>query len=263
LLFDPTTGARDDRFFAEFLMDALLRGDLQARAQFYRFAILDGWMTRNEVRVKENLNPDTAQLDEFLEPQNMRNVTTGDTVVGPPAGRPSHAPDDSGDGGPNARRSVRTTMLAIEAAQRVVRKELAAVEKAATRYASDGAAWAQWLHTFYADHAGFVAETLKLPLPLAREYAARQGTQLEAQGIAAAADWEWTVASELATWAIDGGRAELTRLLPEPAAPIVVQAVADSTPAKPKTKRIRVTERDADGRLVAAEVIEEEIADGE
>lgn len=59
-----------NRFFAEFLVDGLLRGDANTRGLFYRNAILTGWMTRNEVRAKENLNPIDG-ADELLTPMNM------------------------------------------------------------------------------------------------------------------------------------------------------------------------------------------------
>ena len=43
--------------FAEFNIDALLRGDTQSRYTAYASALQNTWMTRNEVRSKENLNP--------------------------------------------------------------------------------------------------------------------------------------------------------------------------------------------------------------
>lgn len=44
-------------WFAEFLMDALLRADLRSRFEAYRIAVGWGIMTRDEVREKENLSP--------------------------------------------------------------------------------------------------------------------------------------------------------------------------------------------------------------
>ncbi len=58
-----------DEYFFEFLVDGLLRGDSKARSQFYKDAIFAGWMNRNEVRVKENLNKATG-LDEYIAPVN-------------------------------------------------------------------------------------------------------------------------------------------------------------------------------------------------
>lgn len=45
------------RFYAEFNMDALLRADSAARAQFYSTMTQNGLMARNEARIKENLAP--------------------------------------------------------------------------------------------------------------------------------------------------------------------------------------------------------------
>lgn len=60
-------------FFAEFNVDAIMRGDIAGRYAAYGSAILDGWMTRNEARAKENLNP-LPGLDEPLEPMNMQQA---------------------------------------------------------------------------------------------------------------------------------------------------------------------------------------------
>ena len=62
-----------DDYFAEFLMDALFRGDLKSQAEYYAKAIQFGWMNRNEVRLGSNLNPADG-LDRFLEPENMRDA---------------------------------------------------------------------------------------------------------------------------------------------------------------------------------------------
>lgn len=62
----PVAQRRD--FFLEHLVDGLLRGSYQVRMQGYKDAVSTGWMSRNEVRELENLNPGPAQLDEFLDP---------------------------------------------------------------------------------------------------------------------------------------------------------------------------------------------------
>ena len=45
------------KIFAEFLVEALLRGDYKTRMEGYAKAIQNGIMNRNEVRARENLNP--------------------------------------------------------------------------------------------------------------------------------------------------------------------------------------------------------------
>lgn len=59
-----------EEYFVEFLFDGLLRGDAQSRNNAYSVAVTNGWMTRNEVRKLENMNPEKG-LDDFLVPLNM------------------------------------------------------------------------------------------------------------------------------------------------------------------------------------------------
>lgn len=43
--------------YSRFSMNDLYRGDLNARANFYQQALQNGWMSINEVRAKESMNP--------------------------------------------------------------------------------------------------------------------------------------------------------------------------------------------------------------
>lgn len=52
-------------YYVRFNLTGLLRGTPQERAQFYHFAITDGWMSRNEARAFEDMNP-VDGLDEML-----------------------------------------------------------------------------------------------------------------------------------------------------------------------------------------------------
>ena len=54
----------------EFDFGNLMRGDAASRAAYYQSGIQNGWLTRNEARVAENLNPIDG-LDEPLRPLNM------------------------------------------------------------------------------------------------------------------------------------------------------------------------------------------------
>lgn len=67
---DLLTPAEQDEYFFEFLTAGLLRGDANARANYFKAAILTGWMSRNEVRAIDNLNKQDG-LDEFIVPLNM------------------------------------------------------------------------------------------------------------------------------------------------------------------------------------------------
>jgi HK97 family phage portal protein len=70
-------------YFAEHLVDGLLRGDYSTRTKGYQVAVTTGWMNRNEVRELENLNPADG-LDEFLTPMNMQPPGDGSSPDNPP-----------------------------------------------------------------------------------------------------------------------------------------------------------------------------------
>ena len=60
-------------YFARFNLTDLLAADAKARADLYASGIQNGWMTRNEARKFENLNP-LDDLDEPLMPSNLRGI---------------------------------------------------------------------------------------------------------------------------------------------------------------------------------------------
>lgn len=69
---------RDPRYFPEFRIDALMRGDTKSRYDAYASALQNKWMTRNEVRALENLNP-VQGGDVFENPAITPGGSNGDT----------------------------------------------------------------------------------------------------------------------------------------------------------------------------------------
>ncbi|WP_024530586.1 phage portal protein [Serratia fonticola] len=67
-----TAAERAAGYYIRFNLAGLLRGTPQERAQFYHFAITDGWMSRNEARAFEDMNP-VDGLDEMLVSVNAAN----------------------------------------------------------------------------------------------------------------------------------------------------------------------------------------------
>lgn len=67
-----TPAQRRDLFF-EFLLDGLVRGDLQSRYTAYQIGRQAGFLSVNDIRSFENLNP-VAGGDRYLEPLNMQPV---------------------------------------------------------------------------------------------------------------------------------------------------------------------------------------------
>lgn len=62
-----------DEYFAEFLLDDLMRGDIVKRYESYAKGRQWGWMSANDVREKENMNPIKGG-DTYLVPLNMNPV---------------------------------------------------------------------------------------------------------------------------------------------------------------------------------------------
>jgi HK97 family phage portal protein len=60
--------AERDTLYVEHDVDMLQRGDYKTRMAGYKDAVSTGWMSRNEVRQKENMNAGPPKLDEFLDP---------------------------------------------------------------------------------------------------------------------------------------------------------------------------------------------------
>jgi len=69
-----TPAERAAGYYFKFNLNAYLRGDTTARRGMYKDGITDGWMSRNEARELEDLNP-VDGLDDFLVPMNMQTVT--------------------------------------------------------------------------------------------------------------------------------------------------------------------------------------------
>lgn len=174
-------------YFVEFLIEALLRGDLKSRYDAYAIARNWGWMSANDVLKKEHENP-IAGGDLYLQPNT--SVPAGTPPPAPAAPAPSVPA--KGTSGAHYRE------LVTEAAARVVRKEMAALGKAAKRAGPDGDAWAQAVQDFYEDHAALVAQTLHMSADMAAEYVAAQVAELLAGGPAAMADWDSRAVARLA-----------------------------------------------------------------
>ncbi|MBX9498533.1 phage portal protein [Yersinia enterocolitica] len=77
-----TRAERAAGYYVRFNLAGLLRGTPQERANFYHFAITDGWMSRNEARAFEDMNP-VDGLDEMLVSVNAAKLTTSNTDIDP------------------------------------------------------------------------------------------------------------------------------------------------------------------------------------
>jgi HK97 family phage portal protein len=74
----------DERYFAEHSVSGLLRGDHASRSAYYVSALQNGWMTINEVRELENLNPIGPEGDQHFVPLNMTTLEQAAAEPEPP-----------------------------------------------------------------------------------------------------------------------------------------------------------------------------------
>jgi len=75
------TPAERNQYYAEFLVDALLRADADSRAKFYMALFNMGAISANEIRARENLNSIGADGDRYFVPLNMTPVDRVDDLI--------------------------------------------------------------------------------------------------------------------------------------------------------------------------------------
>lgn len=166
-----------DEHNVEFPVQSLLRGDAAARSAYYTSGINAGWMTRNQARRMEGMDP-LPGLDEPLRPLNMVEEDEADgtessnktpkpgTPTPPPDGVPSDPEDDDDEARPNER----LLAIADASAARIARREVGAVRSAILAGGLD----APTLDAAYERHAPFVSAALGVPIDAARAYCAEQ-----------------------------------------------------------------------------------------
>jgi len=139
--------------FVKHVVEGLLRGDSAARAEFYNKALQAGWMSPNEVRLKEDLPPIGPDGDVYLVQSALvplDQVGQEPEPVPEPEPEPEEEPDqEPEDDEPdeeeeNARQRTEAAHAAVlaEACSRMLRKEATA----AKRYTKRGVAgFLSWL----------------------------------------------------------------------------------------------------------------------
>jgi|688.fasta_scaffold07358_12 HK97 family phage portal protein len=191
---DLLSPAERERYFAEFLVDGLLRGDTGSRYQAYQSAITTGWMTPNEAREKENLNPLDGG-DELMRPLNMAAAGT------PPQPSPDKGGGNDAAAGKREWRGLgddeeaqrRDDLLAAKVAlhsamrplfqdvsKRVVRREVADLRKAVDKHLRKRslADFRIWLGQFYDEFPSVVREAFSA---LLQSYAGQAMTAAAAE----------------------------------------------------------------------------------
>lgn len=171
------TTVEKQRYYIEHLVAGRLRGDLKSRYEAFSIGRMGGWLSADDIRDMENMNPlPDGQGEVYLVPMNMVDAAA------PPAPEPAPAPEpepepralpqpETRDRADYEMRGVkRRRRLAsvgreqiTDAAQRVVNRESNDILNAARRFAKrpDGLnEFRRWLIEFTAQHEPFVRERL-------------------------------------------------------------------------------------------------------
>ena len=168
-----------DGMIFKFVVAALIRGDIKTRSEVHAKGIQFGWVTRNEVRAFEDLNP-LDGLDDPLVPMNLKvvgeepeEIAPGDDEPGDGEDEDDESADDESDDSNNDRMFI----LAVAAAERCANKEAIQLRRLFTKANSD-AELAEALESFYNSHRKMVRENLAFTDLQAEHYCNRHGVEI-------------------------------------------------------------------------------------
>jgi HK97 family phage portal protein len=194
-----------DTYFVSFRLEELLRGDPQARADYYEKAIKNRWMRPSEVRIIEGMNPDRRSTR-----CPRRTTSPGSPAAASAERRSRRMPAERRSG------SALPPQGDAGAAQRCgpVRPPRARAGREAgeeVREAERRRGVAGRPAGLLRDHSRFVAERMRLPIRIARGYAGQRGSLVEAKGVVVydGETWEQEQADDLAVLALSDGAAML------------------------------------------------------
>lgn len=177
---DLLTPQERETYFVEFLVDGLLRGDIESRYKAYATGRQNGWLSANDIRGLENQNPIDGG-DVYLVPLNMVPADQvglePSTDMPPPAHEGRSRTMAAGAIEERAMGSARLRhrlMLAYQrmyqdVAARIVRREINDVGAASRKFLQrrDFGQFSLWLEQFYREHVDFVRRQI---MPLATSY---------------------------------------------------------------------------------------------
>lgn len=195
-----TPAERAQGYFAEHLVDALLRGDIKTRYEAYGQGRQNGWLSANDIREMENMNP-VEGGDVYLVPLNM---VPADSVVmdrQPPGDGERHLPPppyphfiEAGRYQAEIDERARETRawnvaksrrrlaqsyerLFLDVCDRVIRREIADVRRATRKYLGKRTVqdFREWLESFYEEHRQFWERQIR---PVLVSYAEQVGVEV-------------------------------------------------------------------------------------
>lgn len=169
-LFAPS---QRDRFFVEFNVDGLLRGDAKARAEANKTRFMHGALNLDEWRAQDNLNPlPDDQGQRHFVPVNLTPLDKIDDEPAEPVlpvlPQDEPEPDDDGesedqdseeDDDSRSMIAKANELIWESAVDQLLTKEAKSIRRAAKGSATD-AEVKDWLEEFFDDHRGAVIHML-------------------------------------------------------------------------------------------------------
>lgn len=160
------------KYFSEFVIDGLLRGDTQTRYQAYSVGRQWGWLSADDVRELENMNPlPEGQGNQYLIPMNMiqageveaPQLTEGNTGESERSSNPGKEKRNKNAAIARARVAKSHEKLFKENAQKICTREKNNVIKALNKHLNERglSTFDEWLEDFYREFRPFVARTMK------------------------------------------------------------------------------------------------------
>jgi len=141
------------KYFVEFNVSGLLRGDIASRYAAYAIGKQWGWLSTNDVRKKENLNPVDGG-DVYLVPLNMADQAA------PKQNEPrSIEPENS-----------RLMSVLANSIQRISLAEQEGLVRAIRKHAESPDAFNEWAESWIEKRSGYIADTLQVDAGVAESH---------------------------------------------------------------------------------------------
>lgn len=135
--------------FFKFKVQGLLRGDNAGRAQFYNQGVTGGWMTRNEVRELEDLDP----LDGLDEPLTPVSAAQKDNPQADDPNKSEPEPPPADLAADDAEPDDRAIVLGV--AERALAREVGELRRLRTEH-HEHDEWLAAVNEFYRSHSQYL-----------------------------------------------------------------------------------------------------------
>jgi len=186
-------------YFAEFNVDALLRGDSESRANFFSKMFAVGAYSTNDIRRIDSKNIVEGGDQRFV-PSNMMPLNRVEPIAVDPI-----VLDEGDEGEADEDQEAVTAIhrandIVMKSAEQILRKEASAASREAVKCASSPDQFAQWATAFYEKHVEMVMERMCMDSRAATAYCESHRDELMAGGLSVIEEWS---AEYLALIALD------------------------------------------------------------